>query len=526
MIDRKLPFLLLFPVAAIYSFLLNVNWKPTWDSATYIMLGKSLITGNGFKYMDIPHTKYPFMFPLMLSPIIGLFGRNFLLMRLLIVLMALGSIGLTFWLFRRNFDTWLGLGVMFMTAASYPLMYECTRILSDIPYMFLSLLSLIFICRYAQDERWSSKVGYISAVLILASFFTRYIGLALFAGALIYLLLDSRGALSLRFKKAALIGAIFLIPASLWMVRGVVVRRISPPPPDLREFLSYEKEFIVVNPGDPHSKTARLGDLISRVRRNRQYYQDLATDIVSGKDTDPAKASARVIPIMLLCGFIYCLIRWRGVLEYYMFFYVLMYVAWTSLQGIRFLVPVIPFIFYYLTRALWLIPEGVSFLIKRLTAGRPIWSKSRVLGEQIILAALVVLLIYCNWVSNANIIRSERRKPYYTGSIANFLDAVGWVKENTPPDAVIVSGRSPWVYMLSDRKTFTPPWVGDTAEVMASIRRNGTDYVINSPALHSSSFLSPLLAERPGDFVKVHDSGDCAVYEVVDATGDIWDSGY
>ncbi len=513
--SKKLLLLLALPVIIVYLLLLSTNWKPTWDSATYIMLGKSLITGNGFKYMDIPHTKYPFMFPLMLSPIIGLFGRNFLLMRLLIVMMALGSIGLTFWLFRRNFDTWLGLGIMLMTAASYPLMYECTRILSDIPYMFLSLLSLILIGPYAREDRWSSRFGYISAALILASFFTRYIGLALFAGAVSYLLLDSRGSLPLRLKKVALISIIFLIPASLWMVRGAVLRRISPPPPGLREFLSYERELVVVDAGDPHSRTVRLDEFISRVKQNNQQYQDLAADIASGKNTD-SRRRAQVISAILLCGFIYCLIRRRTIFEYYVFFYVLAYVVWTSLQGTRFLVPIIPFIFYYFIRALWLIPEVLSLLIRKLSADRFVWKdKYRLLGKRLILAVLVVILIRCNWSSDVNIIRAEHTKPYYTGSAASFLDAVAWVRGNTGTDAVIVSGRAPWVYMLSDRKTFTPPWVENTKEIMTSIRENGTDYIISSPALYSFRFLSLILEERPGSFIKVYEIGDCVVYKVV-----------
>jgi 4-amino-4-deoxy-L-arabinose transferase-like glycosyltransferase len=528
-LDRAIPFVLVFPIAAIYLLLLSANWKPTWDSATYIMLGKSLITGRGFKYMDIPHTKYPFMFPLMLSPIIGLFGRNFLLMRLLIVLMALGSIGLTFWLFRRDLDTWLGLGITIMTAASYPLMNECTRILSDIPYMFLSLLSLIFIGRYARDEKWLSKSGYICAALILASFFTRYIGLALFAGGVIYLLLDSKGLMRLRSKKIALISAIFLIPASLWMMRGVIQRRINPPPSGLREFLSYEKELVVASAGDPHSRTLGLESFISRVRRNNQYYQDLTADIVSGKNIN-SRRRAQIISITLLCGFIYCLIRWRGIFEYYVFFYVLTYILWTSLQGTRFLVPIIPFILYYLVRALWLIPDSLSFLIKRLVAGEgrtrgsplraSIWGGCQVWVGRFTLAALAALLIYCNWSSDVNTIRKEHRKPYYTGSTANFLKAIGWIKENTSPDAMIVSDRAPWVHMLSDRKALTFPWVGNTREVMASIRRNSANYVIVSPVGgYALKFLLPVLNENPGSFLKVYESGDCAVYRVVNAVG-------
>ena len=515
-IKRLLPSLLMIPVVAIYLLLLSSNWKPTWDSATYIMLGKSLITGHGFKYMDIPHTKYPFMFPLMLSPIIGLFGLNFLLMRLFIVLMGIGSIGLTFWLFRRNSGMVIGLGVMVMTAASYTLMSECTRILSDIPYMFLSLLSLIFVSRYAHDERWLSKSGYISAVLILASFFTRYISLALLAGAVIYLLLESRSSLSLRLKKIALISIVFLIPASLWIVRGVVIRRINPPPSDLREFLSYEKEFAIVSASDPHSRTLRPGDLVSRVRRNKQYYQDLAADIVSGKNTN-SRTRARVVSIILLCGFIYCLIKWRGVFEYYVFFYVLVYITWTSLQGTRFLVPIIPFIFYYLIRALWLIPDGLSTLIIRLVAGRHIWKDGyRIWAERIILASLILISVYWNWSSDVDIISEEHRKPYYTGSVANFLEAIGWIKENTPLDTVIVSDRAPWVYMLSDRKTFTFPWINNAEEVMASIRKNNADYVILSPVGgYALKFLSPVLKKRPSSFLSTYEKGDCTIYKVM-----------
>ena len=134
--------------------------------------------------------------------------------------------------------------------------------------LFRSLLSLIFIHRYARDEEWRVKSGYIAAAMILASFLTRYIGLALFAGAVIYLLADSKGDIRLRLKKIALISLIFLIPASLWMGRGAILRRTSPPPPGLREFLSYEKELVVVNPGDPHSGALNLNTFISRVKIN------------------------------------------------------------------------------------------------------------------------------------------------------------------------------------------------------------------------------------------------------------------
>lgn len=514
---RELLLLLaIIPIAIIYMLLLNTKWNPTWDSATYIMLGKSLINGQGFKYMGVPHTKYPFMFPLMLSPIIGLFGRNFFLMQLLIVLMALGSIGFTFWLFRRMFGPAFGFSIMIMTAASFPMMLEATRVLSDIPYMFLSLLALVSIWRYAREEKWSSKFGYISAILILASFFTRYIGLALFAGTVIYLFLESAGSLSVRFKKAALISIIFILPASLWMIRGEVLRRTAPPPSELREFLSYEKELVVVSPDNPHSQIVGLGDIVARTERNAKYYRDLAVDIIWGKDVS-SKRLIQVITAILLCGFIYCLIRKRTTIEYYVFFYVLVYIIWTSLQGHRFLVPIIPFIFYYFIKALLLIPNGFISILKRLNQNEVNWHKYQSFSNWIILSILAMSVIYLNYSSDVNTIRNERRKPYYTGTTANFMNAANWVRDNTPPDAVIIADRAPSVHMLTDRMTYTFPWVSNIDEVISSMSKNGTDYIIYTPWGYALSYLSPVLKEKSDNFIKVYESGNCVVYEMVEA---------
>ena len=266
----------------------------------------------------------------------------------------------------------------------------------------------------------------------------------------------------------------------------------------------------------------RLGDLARRVNQNAKYYQDLAADIVSGRNVS-SKALIQVITIVLLCGFIYCLIKQRTAIEYYVFFYILTYIVWTSVQGHRFLVPIIPFIFYYLIRALWLIPDSFSFFAKKMGASEANWDKYRTSSNQIILAILVVLVIYLNFISDVNIIRNERKKPYYTGSTANFLDTTNWIKNNTPPDAVIAADRGPSVYMLSDRRTFTFPWVSDINEVMVSMRKNGIDYVIYTPWGYALKYLSPALKERADSFLKVYESGDCIVYELTEVKNHIPD---
>ena len=269
-IIREKFFLLIFPVAVLFLLTLNPNWNPTWDSATYITLGKSLITGHGYKYMGYSHIKYPPVFPLLLSPIIGVFGYNYLLMRLMIVIMGICSIGMVYLLFRRHktpSTKIMAVSVMLLSAVSYPLLFEATRILSDIPYMFFSFLALIFIDKYSsaqfnltaggpsKNRLYLNKIAYLTIFFILLSYFTRLVGLTLVAAAIPYLFLrakqESKSMLSSNpwlntAKKAAFIGVIFLAFASVWVIRNQVLKNRLPK--ELIEGMSYEQELVLVEP--------------------------------------------------------------------------------------------------------------------------------------------------------------------------------------------------------------------------------------------------------------------------------------
>ena len=69
-------------IATLYIASVNQYWRPKWDSAFYIMLSKSILAGEGYSYLGYPSIKSPPGFPLLLCPIIGLWGNNFLIMNL------------------------------------------------------------------------------------------------------------------------------------------------------------------------------------------------------------------------------------------------------------------------------------------------------------------------------------------------------------------------------------------------------------------------------------------------------------
>jgi len=512
-VKDTLPFILMALISLVYLLLVNGHWKPTWDSAIYITVSRALATGHGYTYMGYAHTKYPFMFPLLLAPITGIFGYNFLLMRLLIVLTGLGAIWLTFILIRGIAGTWIALAVMALTAASYPLMFEATRVLSDLPYMFFSMLALILIRRYGEKRDALNKSGVITSILILTSYFTRGVGVSLAAAAFLYLLLEGESGEGFRLKlrKAAFIGVTFLIPALLWTIRN---RTISPEkrlPSILRESLGYGRELILVNPSDPYSRTIGFWDLIVRLRRNIVYYEGLISNIVSGRVGGGA-ALAHVISAVVLIGLIYCLIRRRTIVEYYFPLYMLVYLAWPSWQGERFLVPVIPFIFYYLLKTAELILISIESAIRLKFS---IGGKTRSLMGKASLLMLTLLLIGLNRNPDLNIIKAEHAKPYYSRIVSDFLDVINWIRVNTPPETIVVSDRPSWVYLLSGRKTFSFPWVPNPNEVIGFIHGIGADYVIVNPISSvTKQYLVPSIERYREEFKEVYREGESVIYKV------------
>ena len=497
----------LLPLLAVWCGLtLSTHWRPTWDSAVYIAMGKSIISGDGSRYMGYGGIKYPPGFPFMLGLIIGPFGYNFLLMRMLIVASAVGSLWLAYLIVRNRSNRWVATGVMCSTAFSFPVLFECVRILSDLPYTFISLLALYWVERYAKDsEGWRGKIGYITIGLIVAAYLTRIVGLTLFVGAIAYLTLGgvNRPRSRANLKKAVAIGIVLVTIPPLWMAQNHL--RGPKLPPELREALSYERELVVQTAADPNAPLINWNGLVERIADNEKYYEQLLSNIVLGTSTEPGTRS-RIITLILLAGYLYCLIRHRSVLEYYTFFYMLTYILWTSKQGERFLVPIIPILFYYLFQLLTLIVRGITHI-------GPLQARRKII-EAVMVLILTAVFIQWNWASDVRIIKREREEPYYTGYTATILDLARWLKDNTAPDTIIVSDAPSHVYLFSDRKTYSFTWVKNPDEVFESISRIGANCVVSLSGGRSDIYLKPALEAYAPNFEEIHRQNEYVIYRV------------
>jgi len=495
----------------IYLYTLDNYWKPFWDSAIYISLGKSIAAGNGYYYMGLPHAKYPFILPLMLSPIIGLFGLNFLLMRLLIIIFAIGSIYLTYILFKKVTDEGTAFSIMILTGFSSILLHSSTWILSEIPYMFFSLCAIYSITSYSKERKCLARAGLLTSLFLMTAIFTRVMGISLLIAFLCHSLSNknTKGYFLLDLKKVMLVGIIVSLPLCLWFYRSHLINKSIPFQPEYRGVLNYEREFFLEVPDNTHSETLSLGDFVKRSKNNLRIYVCGTSNIIIEKV--PLKNLRPFIVLFFLYGYCWCFIKRRTIIEYYLCFYLILCITWWfNQQPQRFLTPVIPFIFYYFLIGL---KRGMELLLKLAVK----IEKNKVnMAKKVIWGMLVTLLISVNFPFKPSLIKNERRKQFHPPAlISEFFSAINWINNYTAPDSIIMSARTPWVFMLTNRKTLTWPLFEPLPNIITSVLQNGVDYIVVS-SIHQETYhlLHNFVESYPGQFCKVFCNNKTSIYKI------------
>jgi hypothetical protein len=508
---EKIPLTAILAVTAgAYLLLLVPYWNVRWDSAVYISLAQSLANGEGYVYMGYAHTKYPPGLPLLLAPIEFFFGHHYLLMRLLITVCAVGAIGLTWCLIRPLYSRRIAFAVCVMTASSYALVAEVPVILSDIPYMLVSLAALVAANQYTRNP--TKRVLLWVTVLILVATSLRLIGVTLAMAMLIGILFHpGELALSRRVRDAAVLLLLMGLATGLWVGRNAMVTEQLPS--ELREALSYQEELIAVDPNDANSSTIDFSTFRSRLGKNVSHYERLLVDIVTGKQVEN-RWLVHLIAFFWLAGWLLALIQQRSVMAFYTFLYICVYLAWPALQGERFLVPVLPMIICYALQVPLMIVRGVTRWVSE--SGGPVSSgmMSARAPELMMLMFITVSFFLVNLPSLISIVSAERQSPYYRGGQGEYVAALSWIRDETPEDSLIITDLAPIAYLLSERKTLSAPLFGDDHEVFESIILNGGTHVITNNWGVGRYYINPVIESHPDRFEPIKVLGSNTIYRV------------
>lgn len=390
------------------------NWSD--DFALYISQTQAILEGNtkalfNANYFAMEHSYahvgpylYPSGFPILLLPIYAIFGLNFWALKIYCLLFFVASIPLIYRIFQQtNCSDKQALSIALLVAFNYHFIRFSDHILSDLPFLFFSLLSYYQI----QKQGYKSTLqAFLLGLLIFFSYNIRDIGIVL----LLCLFVHQWQAYQQSKKPSFLILLLpYLSFGFVWTIRWF----LSPSAPSKQFRLLSETSFEIVL-DNLYYYALLLGNYFLIFRGIPFILQVLISGIF----------------ISLLFLGIYKKGRQDPALLIYLSATIGIYLLWVSFQGMRFLFSILPFLIYFII-------EGIK--------GLPIFFPFRrflIIG--LIFSSLVqsLFISYYYWKTNTNEAYSPEMQAIYQ-----------YIQTKTPKDALIVFHKPRALRLFSNRNS-------------------------------------------------------------------------
>jgi len=449
------------------------------DNVDYINLARAVRDGNLW-----PSVKYPPLFPWLLAIPQSLFGLTLLPQKILVTAFYLGSGLLLLRRARSLLGSPWGEPVAWIAITLVPVLEFGHYVMSEIPYLFFSLLALE---AGERIEGAGLKAGLIAAAAAAATFYTRSVGLSLWIGVAAFVLLNPR----ITWRMRTIFAAVSLALALPWLLHSL----LGAPNP-------YFKQLVRVNPLYPEFGLLDAGGWIKRIGENAWIYLlgEIPTHLLPAIfrwTYDPPAFRYRFLPwfvgivplALALMGLFFSLRRREG-MGIYILLYLILDLIWPSLwSGIRFLVPILPLLVLCLFRAL--------FWLCGLVGGRH--------PRRPRLAAALVCLWFLLAIKNqAALAEGVRSYPEPWGS---YFKMAEWVRTHTSADDLILERKSAIFAYATGRHVVSFPREPDTAKMVEWMEKEGIDYVVvtSIPYDDIRRYLLPTIAAAPERFAPVYE---------------------
>jgi len=397
------------------------------DFAAYLMQAKSITNGsmqtfiehNTFTIMEsseqIGPFAYPWGFPLLLVPAYILFGIDPLLLKLPGLLTYIVFLLAFFFMIKRRFTLTESLLTVSLFAFNPELLHFVDNILSDIPFLLLSTLSILLADMTVHETRRKHRLVLAAGTgaSIFGAFFFRTQGLILLGSLLLFQAIQF---LRQREQRKKIISDSLLIVAVFSILWGIST---------------------LIFPGGQTSYLALYaGFSLELFFDNIPYYSNIFSQFFS---TLPGISF--VFGIFVVFFFIGLISRFMEDLLFviYSFLYLLVLWSWPERQGYRFLFPLLPLFIYFALK-------GMRTMIQKIGGEQKALLQKT---EYAFLSLMVVLLAY-NAGNYAYINLRDHRE--INGPFDPFsMETYAFIKDNTPSDSVIVFFKPRAMRLMTDR---------------------------------------------------------------------------
>jgi len=392
------------------------------DFAGYLLQAKSLlawqmgdfISHNAFTIQNSSYPPgplaYPWGFPLLLAPVYALFGLNPLALKLLGVLFYAIFLVSFFYLARTRLPETESLLLTGVFSVLPGLLSATDLILSDIPFLAFSTLSLFFI---EHLSRGKPRMGFLTGFCIFMAFFLRTNGILLFAPLVISLSGSNwprwQAALKRMLAPVLVFGGLLILQI-IWLPGGQE---------------SYFSHFNMFTP--------------QGLLDNILFYAWLPS-----WSFDRIPAGAALYPLLMVFVLISLVSHWRrdAAMHSYALLTLILFSAWPERQGLRFIYPLLPFL---LISAL----DGMLIFVASLRAG---WQKTAL---QVARGFWALMLVTCLFISGQSAVGNMLNGRDINGPFDQYSKQLyAFLREKTPENAVIIFMRPRALRLFTARDAF------------------------------------------------------------------------
>ena len=427
-------------------FIVNVSpyWIPQRDSALYMTLARSLARGEGFQEgPGVPHTLVYPGFPLILAGVMKLFGERMFFMNLCVTLMGMGCIALTYLVMKPWLEKRVAMLVAFLTGSTHTLLNYSGVLITDVPHLFFTLLSLwlIQLTWFAGSARRRLLAGLCAGVSVMAAAMIRPNGLFILVPLALAMVIFPRRVALKTWEKLVVLGvwlAAVGIPLLCWVLF------IGNVDAEIRK--TYLQASILSSGFAPF-----VGNML---RQLADFPEELAKTLGRNTALPPGN-------LLILAFFLVGLVRMIRFGAWHVSAYAVVGTAFATIDiQRRYLLAILP-----LTVACSLI--GAAWMALALFRASFVPRKRRKLIPWALLG-LIIFMPLANVLPVAKLTWEKHRRPFYQkhgeGNWSDHMVLAEWMRESTPEHSVFWARDSYVLAYFSDRTVRGPatPWEGES----------------------------------------------------------------
>jgi hypothetical protein len=488
--------LLLAICAAIH--VSRINNEHNWgdDFAGYIMQARGLATGtlaetaNRLRFFAdhstviIAPAFYPWGFPLLLAPIYAFCGLNIIALKAVGLVFLIASLAASYLIFRLGLTKFQSLLATAILGISPAFLAMGTQILSDVPCLFFCL-SALFLIQYCVIRGREIGPAWFSATLLglclLMACLTRPTSLVLLptlVAAQLYAFFAGAREQGRQLGTAQVrTWFIYAIPYAVLLL-GVIASRLGLP----------------TSRGVAGFFPTELTSLSRVLSRNVPYYFDTTAGFFPGL---PHAVTAFVLGLAVLGACVRFREDWIYVLFSLLYSAVVM--VWPFHQGIRYLLPLLPFCVYFAAVGLSYLSSIAVVSLKDHRTSRP----------PLDYAVLFAGVLYFAWLLPpfrwSDFARDAESGPF--GPVAQ--EMFGYIRANLPEDAVIAADKPRAVMLLTNKRAVI---YGQPKDLIAGV---ATHFLVRrSPETWPKS--KGAVVKHPEWFEELFSNSELALYRIVE----------